>query len=55
MLHQQHGRGASVTVPLMNEKAVQLFSKIYLDKDVSSFKTSSGWLHRSVSGMEWGE
>ena len=33
----------------MNEKAVQLFSKIYLDKDASSFKTSPvGYTDQSV-------
>ena len=43
---QQRGKGAPVSGPLIQEKAIQLFAKIYPDKDASAFKASSGWLHR---------
>ena len=32
--------------PVLQEKALQLFSSLYPDKDDGSFKASSGWLHK---------
>ena len=43
---QQRSRGAPVSSPLLQEKALILFPALYPDRDATAFKASSGWLHR---------
>ena len=43
---QQRSKGAPVSGPLLQEKALQMFKILYPDKDADSFKGSSGWLHK---------
>ena len=43
---QQRAKGAPVSGPLLQEKALQLFPSLYPDEDESAFKASSGWLHK---------
>ena len=43
---QQRSKGAPVSGPLLQEKALQMFKIPYPDKGADSFKTSSGWLHK---------
>ena len=43
---QQRSKGAPVSVPLLQEKALQFFPMIYPDSKAESFKASSGWLYR---------
>ena len=43
---QQRARGAPVSGPLVQEKALQLFPDVYPDRDPESFKGSSGWFHK---------
>ena len=43
---QQRSKGAPVSGPLLQEKALQMFKILYPDKDVDSFKGTSGWLHK---------
>ena len=43
---QQRSKGAPVSGPLLKEKALQLFPQIYPEKEVESFKASSGWLQK---------
>ena len=43
---QQRAKGAPVSGPLLQEKALQLFPSFYPDEDESAFKASSGWLHK---------
>ncbi len=43
---QQRSKGAPVSGPLVQEKALQLFSGVYPDRDPESFKGSSGWFHK---------
>ena len=43
---QQRSKGAPVSGPLMQEKALSFFQKLYPDADPESFKASTGWLKR---------
>ena len=43
---QECSRGAPVSGPLLQEKAISLFKLLYQDKDPDDFKASSGWLHK---------
>ena len=43
---QQRSKGAPVSGPLLQEKALQMFKILYPDKYADSFKGSSGWLHK---------
>ena len=43
---QQRSKGAPVSGPLLQEKALQLFPILYPDRDEESFKASSGWFHK---------
>ena len=43
---QQHSKGAPVSGPLLQEKALQFFPTIYPDSNAESFKARSGWLYR---------
>ena len=43
---QQRSKGAPVSGPLLQEKALQLFPQLYLHHEVGTFKGSSGWLHK---------
>ena len=39
-------QGAPLSGPLLREKALQLFAKVYPEKKEDSFKASSGWLQK---------
>ena len=43
---QQRSKGAPVSGPVLQEKALQLFSSLHPDKGEGSFKASSGCLHK---------
>ena len=43
---QQRSKGAPVSGPLMQEKVLSFFQKLYPDADPESFKASTGWLKR---------
>ena len=43
---QQRAKGAPVSSPLVQEKALQLFPSHYPGEDESAFKASSGWLRK---------
>ncbi|KAI6655391.1 Jerky protein homolog-like [Oopsacas minuta] len=43
---QQRSKGAPISGPLLQEKALQLFPKLYPHHEVGTFKGSSGWLHK---------
>lgn len=43
---QQRSKGAAVSGPLLQEKALQLFPALYPNEDVTSYKASSGWLQK---------
>ncbi|XP_062513432.1 jerky protein homolog-like [Corticium candelabrum] len=43
---QQRAKGASVSGPLLQEKALALFPSLYPDEEWTSFKASSGWLQK---------
>lgn len=42
---QQRSKGAPVSGPVLQEKALQLFPDLYPD-NAESFKASSGWFHK---------
>ena len=43
---QQRSKGAPVSGPILQEKSLQLFPKLYPQLDLGSFKASSGWLQK---------
>ena len=43
---QQRSKGAAVSGPTLQEKALQLFPALYPDVNPCSFKASSGWLQK---------
>ena len=43
---QQRAKGALVSGPLLQEKALALFPLLYPDEEWTSFKASSGWLQK---------
>ncbi|KAI6661871.1 Jerky protein homolog-like [Oopsacas minuta] len=43
---QQRSKGAPISGPLLQEKSLQLFPKIYPQSDLGEFCASSGWLQK---------
>lgn len=43
---QQRSKGAPVSGPILQEKSLQLFPKLYLQSNLGAFCASSGWLQK---------
>ena len=46
---QQRSKGAPVTGPILQEKALQFYSQFYPESEKDSFKGSTGWLTKFIS------